>query len=1033
MKQNLAIVLICLVCLCSCTGLSLGDGSDMMNNSSTWQDATLLNLQINGTNFNDLNGDGLRTEDEAGLSGWTIILKTNGMDYLQTTTDNMGRYSFGNLSPGIYTVSENNVTGWNQTSPGNDVYEIDLVDKDAINYDFGNHYGPVESLQKTHPIMPRNAWLIHSQGVKRLSEAQASNATNLGPRANISFPASLSLLSHVPYVPSERDQGSCGNCWVWGCTAPIEVANYFQNGLSDRLSIQYFDSNYNGGTGSWACCGGWEGTFTDFYSARKKFIPWSNANANYHDGNKGCGGSTSVPTGSISMTPSYPISSIQWHLIPTRGTGITQDQAINNIKTVLNQNKAVTLGFYLPDFNPFFTFWSSSSGVWNPDLYCGLANGAYPGGHEVTIVGYNDASSSDHYWIVLNSWGNDNAHPDGTFKMDMHMNYACSNSGYYSYDFGYFDVAFNGVNRPPNTPIAPSGPGNGSIEIPYTYVTSANDSDGDQVRYTFDWGDGTTESQTGLVNSGSNASASHTWNTIGTYQVRARATDNKSASSEWSDATNVIIDAPLDTPPEAPLVPIGPDLGFIGIAYTFVTSATDADGDQVKYTFDWGNGTTESQTGLVNSGSNASASHTWNTAGTYQIKALATDRKGVSSVWSNETTIAISVKPNTPPNAPVAPTGTISGITRTTYVYLTSATDPDGDRVKYTIDWGDGTAQSQTGFVNSGLRSGASHSWSTAGTYQVKASAMDSKGATSGWSNETVVVINDPPNLPPNSPSMPNGIASGKTGTSYSYTTYGSDPNRDQVKYTFDWGDGTTYETGYVASGTQGACSHIWDDSGKYQVKAKATDIKGANSGWSAIKTVSIVGNSPPRAPTKPVGPSSGMTGTSYSYSTYAADPDKDRVLYTFDWGDGTTTATGYVSSGMLATGSHVWSSGGTYLVKAMATDSKGANSEWSSPTTVVVNTPPNSPNMPSGPSSGVHGTYYTYTTSANDPEGDKVKCTFDWGDGTISTTGLVNSGTSVSASHKWSRATTFQVKAKATDSQGAPSGWSGSLSVKIS
>ena len=71
--------------------------------------------------------------------------------------ETLGRYSFENLSPGIYTVSENSVTGWNQTIPGNGVYEINLVDKDAINYDFGNHYGPVESVQKTHPIMPRNA------------------------------------------------------------------------------------------------------------------------------------------------------------------------------------------------------------------------------------------------------------------------------------------------------------------------------------------------------------------------------------------------------------------------------------------------------------------------------------------------------------------------------------------------------------------------------------------------------------------------------------------------------------------------------------------------------------------------------------------------------------------------------------------------------------------------------------------------------------------------------------------------------------
>ncbi len=647
-KKSIAIKLICLMFLCSCTGLSLDDGYDMMNSSDTGQEALLLNmdpgidtaagdangippgnsslsdrlnLQISGTKFNDINGDGIRAEDEAGLPGWTIILRIGGMDYLQTTTDDTGRYSFANLSPGIYTVSENNLTGWNQTSPGNGNYEINLVDKDAINYDFGNHYGPVEYVQKTYPIMPRNAWLVHSQGVKKLSEAPGFNATNLMAQANLSFPASFSLLSHVPYVPSERDQGSCGNCWVWGCTVPIEIANYFQNGVSDRLSIQYFNSNYNGGTGSWACCGGWEAIFANFYNTQKKFIPWSNANANYHDRNHQCGGSTGVPAGSITTTPSYPITSIQWHLIPTRGTGITQDQAINNIKAILNQNKAVTLGFYLPDFNPFFTFWSTSSGIWNPDQYCGLAYGANPGGHEVTIVGYNDTSPTERYWIVLNSWGADGAHPDGTFKVKMNMNYACTNNGYYSYDFGYFDVVFSDANRPPGAPIAPSGPGNGSIDNPYTYVTSATDPNGDQVRYTFDWDDGTADSLTGLVGSGSNASASHTWNTTGPFQVRTMATDSKGASSVWSDTTSVAIDAPFDTPPEAPLEPIGPNSCFTGTAYTFVTSATDADGDQVRYTFDWDDGTADSQTGLVDSGANASASHIWNAAGTYQVKA----------------------------------------------------------------------------------------------------------------------------------------------------------------------------------------------------------------------------------------------------------------------------------------------------------------------------------------------------------------------------------------------------------------------------
>jgi hypothetical protein len=1059
MKQNLAIFLVCSVCLFSCTGLSFGDGFDIVNSSSTWQDASLLNkdpgtdnaaadpnslppgipsslegseLIINGTKFDDLNGDGLRSKDENGLPGWTIVLKTDSMNYLQTTTDDEGRYSFQNLLPGIYTVSEINAAGWNQTAPGGGSYTINLVDKDAINYDFGNHPGPVRSVPKAHPIMSRNAWLIHSQGVKRLSEAEEYNTADLKAQANVSFPASMSLLGHVPYIPDERDQGVCGNCWVWGCTVPVEIANYFQNNVSDRLSIQYFNSNYNGGTGSWACCGGWEGIFASFYNAQKKFIPWSNTNANYRDGNRQCGSSTGVPAGSISTTPSYPITSIQWHLIPTRGSGITQDQAINNIKAILNQNKAVTLGFYLPDFSPFFSYWSSNSGVWNPDLYCGQPDGAYPGGHEVTIVGYNDTSPTDHYWIVLNSWGTDNAHPDGTYKVDMHMNYGCTNSGYYSYDFGYFDVVFSTVNKAPNEPLAPSGPGNGTTGTSYIYVTSTTDPDGDHIRYTFDWGDGTIQSQTSLVNSGSNASASHVWNSGGIYQVRAYATDSKSASSEWSEALTVAINETPNTPPQMPLVPIGPNSGTTETAYSYITSATDPDGDRVLYIFDWGDGTTQSQTGLVDSGSSAGASHIWDAAGIYQISAFAIDSRGASSDWSDATEIVINEMPNRPPETPSAPTGPNSATIGTSYLYVTSATDPDGDHIIYTFDWGDGSAQSQTGSVNSGSNAYASHSWSAAGTYLVIAFASDSEGADSGWSDSSTVIVNEPPNSPPNIPSTPYGVASGKAGNAYSYATYVSDPNSDQVKCTFDWGDGTTSETDYVASGTQATGSHTWSSGGTYRVKVMATDSKDANSGWSAAKTVIIAGNSPPKTPAKPTGLSLGKIGTSYGFATYAADPDRDQVMYTFDWGDGTTYETSYVASGARASGSHTWNNGGSYSVKAMATDSNGANSGWSAVKTVIINAPPDSPQAPSGPDSGARGAYYTYTASANDPDGNKVKYTFDWGDGTISTTGLANSGALVGASHRWIRAKTYQVKAKATDSQGAISEWSNSLSVTI-
>ena len=61
------------------------------------------------------------------------------------------------------------------------------------------------------------------------------------------------------------------------------------------------------------------------------------------------------------------------------------------------------------------------------------------------------------------------------------------------------------------------------------------------------------------------------------------------------------------------------------------------------------------------------------------------------------------------------------------------------------------------------------------------------------------------PNNPPNTPSIPSEPSSGYTGISYSYSTSATNPDGDQVKYTFDWGDDTTSETGFVNSGTMQA------------------------------------------------------------------------------------------------------------------------------------------------------------------------------------------------------------------------------------
>jgi hypothetical protein len=109
-------------------------------------------------------------------------------------------------------------------------------------------------------------------------------------------------------------------------------------------------------------------------------------------------------------------------------------------------------------------------------------------------------------------------------------------------------------------------------------------------------------------------------------------------------------------------------------------------------------------------------------------------------MWSKS--LNVTIADNDPPAIPIMPSGPTSGRSLTTYKYATSATDPDRDHVRYVFDWGDGTTSWKgLNLIDSGISESIFHKWIKAGTYQVKAMAMDDKGAFSGWSNPLVVYI----------------------------------------------------------------------------------------------------------------------------------------------------------------------------------------------------------------------------------------------------------------------------------------------------
>ncbi len=703
-------------------------------------------LSLNGTAFQDTNGDSFFSLGEIGLENRTIRLILDGTEISNTTTNESGQYLFVNLSPGHYKLRVDPFPGSNQTAPGAGYYEVTLADKPGFGLDYG-FFAPANltaSLPaREYPVMRPTLEDASLWTGQYNASAKAYLSPEIAARMAAAPAASVSLLDQIEYTPSERDQGSCGNCWAWAGTGVMEIDYARQMGASDRFSVQYLDSNYNGGCGgSGACCGGWLEGLASFYRAKGMIVPWSNANARYRDGGQGCGACSAVPASTISTDPHYDLTTISTSTVPSHG--LAREAAISNIKNVLGQGKGIWFGYFLPDsnaWNNFFSFWGTQpeSALWQPDFAAGRSyNYQSGGGHAVLCVGYDDTDPNNRYWIMLNSWGTTTGRPAGLFRMNMDMNYDCAYSGLgYAFYWMTLDMSYHdSENNAPQMPSQPQGPVQGSILNSLGYTTSAADPEGDPVKFTFNWGDGLT-SETGLITSGPGA-ATHTWSRAGTYQVTAKATDSKGASSQWSAALPVTI-AAANRLPSKPAKSQGTTSGILQKSYSYTASAIDPDGDDVQITFDWGD-ESSSVTEFAKSAEKISLSHAWQRSGTYYVRAKATDRRGGQSAWS--TYLAVRITANIPPKKPSTPKGVASGYVGKSYSFTGYTTDSNRDQIFYTFDWGDGST-SQTNLVNSGTSGRVSHTWSQAGTYSVRVMATDSNEAVSPWSTTKNVRIYD--------------------------------------------------------------------------------------------------------------------------------------------------------------------------------------------------------------------------------------------------------------------------------------------------
>ena len=223
---------------------------------------------------------------------------------------------------------------------------------------------------------------------------------------------------------------------------------------------------------------------------------------------------------------------------------------------------------------------------------------------------------------------------------------------------------------------------------------------------------------------------------------------------------------------------------------------------------------------------------------TYKVKTR--DSIGNTGIYSNPKSATTQGGSNDPPYMPSKPNGPDSTSPIIQCQYQTSTTDQNNDDIRYGWDWDDGSSIEWSGYKSSGATCYKLHAWNEPGNYEVRVIAEDEHGDQSGWSE--ILIVNVEGNIPPNNPNKPNGPESGKTDYSYTYTTKTADPNGDQVKYGWDWDDGSPIEwTGFYNPNQQIEVSHSWNQEGNYNVKVKAKDMFELESeGFSEILTVTI-------------------------------------------------------------------------------------------------------------------------------------------------------------------------------------------------
>jgi PKD repeat protein len=370
-------------------------------------------------------------------------------------------------------------------------------------------------------------------------------------------------------------------------------------------------------------------------------------------------------------------------------------------------------------------------------------------------------------------------------------------------------------------------------------------------------------------------------------------------------------------------------------------------------------------------------------SGTYSVVVRPTDQHG--QIGALRTNVGIVV--TRPANLPPVAHGTVSCVKNVCTFDARTSTDEDTSTLTYS--WVFGTTQ--------GTATGPLpvKTFTAPGTFPVTLTVTDEWGVTA-TTTLNVTVTEPLGNVAP-VPTFTTSCIALACGTSSAGTV---DPNLgDVITYSWNWGDASAASTGATAS-------HTYAVPGTYTITLTTTDgwLKSASTTHQVV-LVEPVGNVAPVATFT----SACVALACQTNSAGTNDPNGDVIRYSWNFGDASALST-------AASPAHTYAAAGTYTIALTVTDG------WNRSTTTTRQVTMTEPVGNVAPvvvfsTACTSLTCLMDSTGTNDPNGDAIRFSWNFGDATAA-------GATASLSHSYAAAGTFMVTLTVTD------GWNRSTIV---